>query len=452
MRWIPLWLLIWGGDDFVSKPFSLTILDAKIAAFLRRAQQFTSDDISLDQFKLHFDGTFSNGNEAVTLSPTEHKILTILMTRHQEIVSKEEILERLWENDNFIDHNTLNVNMTRLRKKIATIGFDRIHTIRGVGYLVKMIRAFLKEYRFFYSQYIILLGLYWLVFYLYHLQMKYFLTANLIALTILGLNSLWKYYQFREKIKILQEFIYVNELDTLSLPSDKAYRSLILKLKEAEAAQLLQQIKQQKNIESLIKMWSHQMKLPLSALSLMVQTQSTDVKEYQQQVFRLEKYLNNLLSYLKFKQHHDDFRFQIVSVREIISSIVKESRYLCIAKELSVTIQGNCQLKTDKKWLRFALMQLIDNAIKYSTKGGNITITLNRKNIIISDNGIGILSEDLPRLFDEGFTGFNGHEHQKATGLGLYMTKEILDQLNLDIKVSSLIGEGTQVIISPLTR
>lgn len=264
-----------------------------------------------------------------------------------------------------------------------------------------MIRAFLKEYRFFYSQYIILLGLYWLVFYLYHLQMKYFLTANLIALTILGLNSLWKYYQFREKIKILQEFIYVNELDTLSL---------------------------------------------------MVQTQSTDVKEYQQQVFRLEKYLNNLLSYLKFKQHHDDFRFQIVSVREIISSIVKESRYLCIAKELSVTIQGNCQLKTDKKWLRFALMQLIDNAIKYSTKGGNITITLNRKSIIISDNGIGILSEDLPRLFDEGFTGFNGHEHQKATGLGLYMTKEILDQLNLDIKVSSLIGEGTQVIISPLTR
>lgn len=126
-----------GGDDFVSKPFSLTILDAKIAAFLRRAQQFTSDDISLDQFKLHFDGTFSNGNEAVTLSPTEHKILTILMTRHQEIVSKEEILERLWENDNFIDHNTLNVNMTRLRKKIVTIGFDRIHTIRGVGYLVK---------------------------------------------------------------------------------------------------------------------------------------------------------------------------------------------------------------------------------------------------------------------------------------------------------------------------
>ena len=315
-----------------------------------------------------------------------------------------------------------------------------------------MIKAFLKEYRFFYSQYAILVGIYWLVFYLYRLPMHYFLTANIISLTTLGLISLWKYYQFKTKIKTLQEFIYVTDLDSLTLPSDKVYHSLIIKLNEEASKKLLQQRNQQKNTESLIKMWSHQMKLPLSALSLMVQTQSTDVKEYQQQVFRLEKYLNNLLSYLKFKQHHDDFRFQIVSVREIISSIVKESRYLCIAKELSVTIQGNCQLKTDKKWLRFALMQLIDNAIKYSTKGGNITITLSGKSIIISDNGIGILSEDLPRLFDEGFTGFNGHEHQKATGLGLYMTKEILDQLNLDIKVNSLIEEGTQVIISLLTR
>ena len=315
-----------------------------------------------------------------------------------------------------------------------------------------MIKAFLKEYRFFYSQYAILVGIYWLVFYLYRLPMHYFLTANIISLTTLGLISLWKYYQFKTKIKTLQEFIYVTDLDSLTLPSDKVYHSLIIKLNEEASKKLLQQRNQQKNTESLIKMWSHQMKLPLSALSLMVQTQSTDVKEYQQQVFRLEKYLNNLLSYLKFKQHHDDFRFQIVSVREIISSIVKESRYLCIAKELSVTIQGNYQLKTDKKWLRFALMQLIDNAIKYSTKGGNITITLSSKSIVISDNGIGILSEDLPRLFDEGFTGFNGHEHQKATGLGLYMTKEILDQLNLDIKVNSLIGEGTQVIISPLTR
>nr|WP_282917396.1 sensor histidine kinase [Streptococcus canis] len=315
-----------------------------------------------------------------------------------------------------------------------------------------MILAFLKEYRSFYLQYGLTILIYWVVFYLYHLPMAYFTTANWIALTILVLNSLWQYYQFKEKIKILQEFIYVKELDTLTLPSEKAYRALIVKLKEAEADHLLQHINKQKNMEALIKMWSHQMKLPLSALSLMIQTQNTDLKEYQQQVYRLEQYLNSLLSYLKFKQHQDDFRFQAVSVREVVSSVIKKSSQLCIAKNISMEIQGDWQVKTDKKWLSFALTQVIDNAIKYSNKGGHISISIKEGSMSISDNGIGILKEDLPRLFDEGFTGFNGHEHQKATGLGLYMTKQILDQLNLDIQIESVVGEGTKVIVFPLKK
>ena len=126
-----------GGDDFISKPFSLTILDAKIAAFLRRSQQFITDDFQLDEFTLNRDGVLSNGHEQVTLSPTENKILTILFTHQDQVVSKEELLEKLWEDENFIDQNTLSVNITRLRRKIIPLGFDRVHTVRGVGYLLK---------------------------------------------------------------------------------------------------------------------------------------------------------------------------------------------------------------------------------------------------------------------------------------------------------------------------
>ena len=126
-----------GGDDFISKPFSLTILDAKIAAFLRRSQKFTTDDFQLDEFTLNRDGVLSNGHEQVTLSPTENKILTILFTHQDQVVSKEELLEKLWEDENFIDQNTLSVNITRLRRKIIPLGFDRVHTVRGVGYLLK---------------------------------------------------------------------------------------------------------------------------------------------------------------------------------------------------------------------------------------------------------------------------------------------------------------------------
>ena len=126
-----------GGDDFISKPFALTILDAKIAAFLRRSQQFTTDDFQLDEFTLNRDGVLSNGYDQVSLSPTENKILTILFTHQDQVVSKEELLEKLWEDENFIDQNTLSVNITRLRKKIIPLGFDRVHTVRGVGYLLK---------------------------------------------------------------------------------------------------------------------------------------------------------------------------------------------------------------------------------------------------------------------------------------------------------------------------
>lgn len=127
-----------GGDDFVSKPFSLGILDAKIGAFLRRVNQFSqSADLKIDEFQLTTDGRFSNGADFVQLSLTETKILTALMKEEGQVVAKEALLEKLWENEEFIDQNTLNVNMTRLRKKVNELGFNRIHTVRGVGYVIR---------------------------------------------------------------------------------------------------------------------------------------------------------------------------------------------------------------------------------------------------------------------------------------------------------------------------
>lgn len=127
-----------GGDDFIAKPFSLGLLDAKIAAFLRRSHDFAkSNDLTIDEFKLNLEGQFSHKDSHIFLSPTETKILATLIAARGEVVSKETLLDKLWEGEEFIDTNTLNVNMTRLRKKVGHIGFDRIHTVRGVGYLIK---------------------------------------------------------------------------------------------------------------------------------------------------------------------------------------------------------------------------------------------------------------------------------------------------------------------------
>ncbi|MFC5630958.1 MULTISPECIES: response regulator transcription factor [Streptococcus] len=126
-----------GGDDYIAKPFSIGLLDAKIGAFLRRSHQFTSEELTFKDFSLSRDGALSIGSEHIQLSPTENKILALLFSHKEEVVSKETILEKLWESDEFIDQNTLNVNIARLRKKVAGLGFDHIHTVRGVGYLLR---------------------------------------------------------------------------------------------------------------------------------------------------------------------------------------------------------------------------------------------------------------------------------------------------------------------------
>ncbi|MFW5458890.1 response regulator transcription factor [Streptococcus hyovaginalis] len=127
-----------GGDDFISKPFSLSILEAKISAFLRRSKQFSKDELSFAGYELLADGSLtSEQHGSVDLSPTEAKILRILMTHDQQVIAKEDFLEKLWQDDSFIDHNTLSVNITRLRKKLKTIGFNHLHTARGVGYFLK---------------------------------------------------------------------------------------------------------------------------------------------------------------------------------------------------------------------------------------------------------------------------------------------------------------------------
>lgn len=295
--------------------------------------------------------------------------------------------------------------------------------------------------------YALMSALYFLSFYLYHLPLSYFWVSLLFNLTLLLILSIWLFIQFRKKLLVIQNFFFVQDLDDLSLPSELAYQQLIEQLIAAESEKGLVEKSRVESLQTIVKMWSHQMKVPLSALSLMAQTDQLDRQEVRQQLLRLENYLDTLLTYLKFSQHKDDFRFEALSARSLVVDLIKKYRVSCLAKELSVEVSGDWQFKSDKKWLSFAISQILDNAIKYSKRGGHIQVQLDEDGIQISDTGIGILPEDLPRLFEEGFTGYNGHEHKKATGLGLYMTKQVLDKLDLAIRIHSQVEEGTQVFI-----
>lgn len=310
-----------------------------------------------------------------------------------------------------------------------------------------MIRSYFKEYGFWYALYISLFASFFLAFYLYRLPLLTFVWSSLFALSLLIILSFWHFWRFLGKMAELRELDLDSRKRYLDKPSDQAYLELLSR-KEEEARQVLLLYKtKEEDLQSIAKMWSHQMKVPLSAISLMAQTDQLTKQDVRQQLLRLEKYLDTMLTYLKFSGNKDDFRFEVCSTKSIVTELVKKYRVSFLAKQLSVDIQGDWQLKSDKKWLSFAFSQVLDNAIKYSNEGGQIQILLTETGATISDTGMGILAEDLPRLFEEGFTGYNGHEHKKATGLGLYMTKQILDKLGLIIRIDSQVDQGTQVYI-----
>lgn len=310
-----------------------------------------------------------------------------------------------------------------------------------------MIAKFIREYRSFYFAYLVLAGSFILLFYLYQLPSEFLQNALLLSLTLIILLTVGLFWKFRNRMRALEDYVHEEALPLLNKPVDLAYLNLIEAEKEATREQLLVYKSREEDLQAMVKMWSHQMKVPLAALSLMSQTDNLNQQDVNLQLLRLDNYMANLLNYLKLTNYASDFRFEQVEVREVIVDLVKKYRNQFLQKDISVTIDGNWLLKTDRKWLSFALSQIIDNALKYNKTGGKVAIELNG-GISISDTGIGILAEDIPRLFDEGFTGFNGREHQKATGFGLYLTKRVLNQLELAISVESQLEVGTSVTIT----
>ncbi|MGT2711631.1 sensor histidine kinase [Streptococcus oriscaviae] len=309
-----------------------------------------------------------------------------------------------------------------------------------------MIAKFFREYRSLYVCYGVLAGSFILLFFLYQLPTEFLQNALLLSLTLLILLTAGLFWKFRNRMRALKDYVHEEALPLLNKPVDLAYLSLIEAEKQATREQLLDYKSREEDLQAMVKMWSHQMKVPLAALSLMSQTEQLKPADVNHQLLRLDNYMANLLNYLKLTSHSSDFRFEEVEVREVVVEVVKKYRNQFLQKEIGVSIDGNWSIKTDRKWLSFALSQIIDNALKYNKTGGSVTICLD-KGISVKDTGIGILAEDIPRLFDEGFTGYNGREHQKATGFGLYLAKRVLNQLELTIQVESQIEIGTQVTI-----
>ena len=285
-----------------------------------------------------------------------------------------------------------------------------------------------------------------LVLYLQNIDLVAFKVAFLLPTLIFVLYLSFACQRFIQ----LHQFLARTSVENLPYFPDTSligedYQQLLIGLEQWHQEKYQELLKFDKDLLDLTRVWTHQMKVPIAALDLMAQTNNLTQSDVQHQLLELDNYLNILLSYLRLQNTSTDFRFETFDVADVTRDIIKKYANQFIMKNLSVRIEGSWRLTSDRKWLTVALEQIINNAVKY-TKTGGVTIKFD-ESITIADTGIGILPEDLPRLFEHGFTGYNGRHHQKSTGLGLYLTKEILDKLELTVTMTSQVEQGTEVQI-----
>lgn len=198
-------------------------------------------------------------------------------------------------------------------------------------------------------------------------------------------------------------------------------------------------------------MWVHQIKTPISALGLMIQSDDSikDKNAYYAELFRIEQYVDMVLQYLRMEKMENDSVLGTVNIHTVVKEAVKKFSSIFIYKHIGVNIDcPERQVLSDEKWLTFMVEQVLSNSLKYSTSG---TISLVWKEdsyggiLSIKDEGIGISEEDVVRIFDRGYTGYNGRLHEKSTGIGLYMVKTVAKRLGIRVGVVSQQGQGTTI-------
>lgn len=193
-------------------------------------------------------------------------------------------------------------------------------------------------------------------------------------------------------------------------------------------------------------MWVHQVKTPLAAMGLILQSRPEDTESIRQELFKTERYVEMILGYLRIYSMNADLQLELCPVRPIAAQAVKKFAPQFIYKKLRVELEDfDNRVVTDRKWLLFMLEQVISNAVKYMERGV-IRISMDESDVLtVSDQGRGIDLADLPRVFERGFTGHNGRIEAKSTGLGLHLTKRVADTLHNRIEIESGVGEGTKV-------
>ena len=217
---------------------------------------------------------------------------------------------------------------------------------------------------------------------------------------------------------------------------------------------------QQKDYKEYIESWVHEIKIPITSVKLLCENNKSDITtKIDEEIEEINNFVEQALFYARMDQVSNDFMIKNINLNNVIRNVLARNKKIMIQNNMKVELNNvdtNCY--TDEKWLEFIVNQIIQNAIKYRKENNaNIVITIaeNKENVIlnIKDNGIGIKLSEIDRIFDKGFTGTNGRNQKKSTGIGLYLCKRLCQEIGMEIEANSKENEFTEIkIIIPRNK
>ena len=288
---------------------------------------------------------------------------------------------------------------------------------------------------------------------------------------ILGAWLLAAYLQrrkfFGEAERILEEmdqrYLLGEVLPDSFRLEDRLYRDMIRRSNKSVIERLRRMEDGQKEYREYIENWVHEVKAPITAISLLCENgrRGQGEREYFRALSlenqKIENYVDMALYYARSENVYKDYQIRETDLQQAVSGVLEKNRLLLIQNRVRAEVDCPDRVYTDRKWVEFIVNQIILNSVKYR-RGLPVFRIYTKKSengvvLVLEDNGVGIPPEDVSRIFEKGFTGSNGRGHERSTGMGLYLCRELSRKLGIGIRAESRYGEGTAMVLEfPVSR
>lgn len=269
------------------------------------------------------------------------------------------------------------------------------------------------------------------------------------------IGAVWLFSDFVRVKRMHETLLRIRnrtDLITQALPTDHEIKDedyqRLLHLLEEESAVCRQEMNRRYDaMTAYYTVWAHQIKTPIASMRLHLQNEDTERSgRLMSDLCRVERYVDMVLTFIRLESDSTDYVFRQIDPDEMIRGVLKKLSSEFIARKLTLVYRPSAvKVVTDEKWLSFVLEQILSNALKY-TPSGQITVSVEENlHLRVADTGIGIAAEDLPRIFENGYTGYNGRTDRRASGIGLYLCKRICTDLGHRITAESTVDVGTVI-------